>query len=650
MKTIFGYPIMGLICFAFFACNPTTPPQKKPATSASAVVNQHGNIKIELKANNPAAKFGTYALTAYYKPAQGAFDTVLTINPIGCTFEGHNVANKLQLTQSQQTPWQTSYSLPHGKRKNRQNEGNQAVFTFATPNADTLHLQVLATNDGVAFRYRINQLGQLTNAKQLTDAATFSFAPGTKSWLQKYIKDYEDFYLNQHADTVTEFGFPGLFQTPNQQWALITETNVDSNNCGWHLLQNKPNTYSLALPQFHGFYKEAGINPTVTFPWVSPWRVCVLGGLKNIVETTLVEDLAAPSQIAQTDWIQPGPVSWVYWAHNHGSKDFKVVKKYIELAHTMQWPYVLIDWEWDQMGNGGNIQDALALANSKGIKPLLWYNSGSSWLGATPIDRMLTDSARQKEMKWLQSVGCKGIKVDFFAGDLQPMMRFITRILSDAAQHKLMVNLHGSPLPRGMARTWPNLMTSEGVFGAEMYNNDSLLTPRAARHNATLPFTRNVVGSMDYTPVTFTNSQHPHITTNAHEMALSIVFESAWQHLADRPAGFLNRQPQVKYFFSNLPTAFDQTLFVSGYPGESVVLARRSGKRWYIAGLNGTATVKNFAIDVSALPISPGSNLLVYTDGAKPSEIQFKATQCPQNQTITVKTLARGGFVVLYEP
>jgi hypothetical protein len=218
------------------------------------------------------------------------------------------------------------------------------------------------------------------------------------------------------------------------------------------------------------------------------------------------------------------------------------------------------------MSNGGNIIDVVNYARSKGIKPLLWFNSGTSWLSPTPVDCLLTHTKRVKEFKWLNKIGVYGIKVDFFAGDQQDMMQYYIGILKDAAQYHLMVNFHGCTVPTGWSRTYPNLMTMEAVYGAEWYNNAPVLTNKAAVHNTTLPFIRNVVGPMDYTPVTFSNSQHPHITTYGHELALSVVFESGIQHFADRPSAYESLPPKPKEFLEHVP--------VSPEKGKSVVPGR----------------------------------------------------------------------------
>ena len=318
------------------------------------------------------------------------------------------------------------------------------------------------------------------------------------------------------------------------------------------------------------------------------------------MESTLVTDVSEPSKIADTHWIQPGTVSWIYWAYNHGSNDYNIIKQYVDMAVSLRLPYVLIDAEWDTMQGGKTIEDAINYAKSQGVKPLIWYNSSVGWVdGApTPKYRLNKKEDREKEFAWCERMGVAGVKIDFFSGDNQLNMDYQQDLLECAARHHLLVNFHGATIPRGWQRTWPNLLSTEAVYGAEWYNNVPTFTDKAARHNATLPFTRNVIGPMDYTPCTFSDSQHPHITTNAHELALTVLFESGLQHLADKPESYLAQPKEVQEFLSNLPTVWDETRLVSGYPGEYVVMARRSGTTWYVAGINGTDSVKTIPLSV----------------------------------------------------
>ena len=356
--------------------------------------------------------------------------------------------------------------------------------------------------------------------------------------------------------------------------------------------------------------------------------------------STLITDVAEPCQLADTDWIQPGVVSWIYWAYNHGSNDYNIICKYVDLAVKLKLPYVLIDAEWDEMKDGKTVEDAVKYAVSKGIKPMIWYNSSVGWIDGAPTPKFRLNKLddREREFAWCEEIGVAGVKIDFFSGDSQMNMDYCIDLLQDAARHHLLVNFHGATIPRGWQRTYPNLLSTEGVLGAEWYNNNGALTSRAARHNATLPFTRNVIGPMDYTPCAFSDSQNPHITTNAHELALTVLFESGLQHLADSPESFLAQPVEVRQFLGELPTVWDETRLISGYPGESVVLARRHGNTWYVAGLNGRDEAQTLSFDLSFIT---AKQVQIFSDTTtKPWDIRTQKT-LPTQMTCQ----PRGGFI-----
>lgn len=235
------------------------------------------------------------------------------------------------------------------------------------------------------------------------------------------------------------------------------------------------------------------------------------------------------------------------------------------------------------------------------------------------------------------------MKIDFFAGDTNANLRYMLELLESAAKHQLMVNFHGVTLPRGWQRTYPHLMTLEGVYGAEWYNNLPVLTDRAAAHNATLPFTRNVVGSMDYTPCAFSDSQHPHITTDAHELALTILFESGLQHIADRPESILAQPQAVQSFLGNLPTAWDDTRLLGGYPGKLAVVARRKGDTVYIAGINGLDSAQTTDIDISRMPeLADVHDITMFADKGDGTWLVTLPGRLPDRADM----LPRGGFLI----
>ena len=310
------------------------------------------------------------------------------------------------------------------------------------------------------------------------------------------------------------------------------------------------------------------------------------------------------------------------------------------MAVTLKLPYMLIDAEWDTMKDGKSIEDAVKYANDHGVKPMIWYNSSVGWVdGApTPKFRLNKPEDREKEFAWCEKIGVAGVKIDFFSGENLKNMDFCLDLLESAARHHLLVNFHGATVPRGWQRTWPNLLSTEGVYGAEWYNNVGTFTKQAACHNATLPFTRNVIGPMDYTPCAFSDSQHPHITTHGHELALTVLFESGLQHLADRPESFLAQPKEVQQFFGQLPAAWDETRFVSGYPGESVVLARRCGKTWYVAGINGTDETKTLSLPMKFVK---GKQIVLFADGEPWNITSLKKVPS------SLECKPRGGFVMI---
>lgn len=506
-----------------------------------------------------------------------------------------------------------SYIAIHGKRSVRENHANELSVLFNNEHGKPLMIIVRTYNDGVCFRYA---LPQSQKGDRLTAEYTdFDLSETSSRWQQRYITCYEGDYPVSTRFVDGHWGFP-LLARVGEKWMLLSEADIDRHCCATHL-RSEGASYYVAFPFEWEGNNTGQSQPTLGDAWQSPWRVMIIGTLATIVESTLVEDVCPPSCIGDASWIKPGRASWVYWAYNRGTKDYQICCRYVDLAAEMGWEYVLFDWEWDQMTNGGTLRDAATYALSRGVKPLLWYNSGGEHtrVMGTPRDRMISHESRMKEFRWLKEMGFAGVKVDFFESDKQNMMNYYLDILKDAASMQMMVDFHGCTIPRGWSRTYPNLISMEAVFGAEQYNNSPRMTPIAARLNCTLPFIRNVVGPMDYTPVAFTNSQHPHITTDEHELALAVVFESAIQHWADRPEGFLSLSKEKQDFMRNIPVAWDDTKLIGGYPGRDIVIARCKGNSWYVAALNGEDREKQITIDLSFLRRKPITVNLKPRDG-----------------------------------
>jgi hypothetical protein len=523
------------------------------------------------------------------------------------------------------------YTMIEGKRSHCTNEANEYRLGDMT-----LRLY----NDGLAYRYE----------QPVKEQAAYVIPEGTKRWIMQWTDGAENFYpltttykekaqrsfsaVSKDADgNCVRWSFPALVELKGGVFALLTEANIEKGQSA-SSMYNEGEVYRVV--------QDEGENKGHT-----PWRIVILGSLGDVVESTLVTDVCEPCKLEDTSWIKPGVVSWVYWAYNHGSDDYNIIKKYTDLAATLKLPYVLIDAEWDRMKDGKTVEDAVAYAKSKGVKPMIWYNSSVGWVdGApTPKFRLNKPEDREKEFAWCEKIGVAGVKIDFFSGENQKNMDFCIDLMESAARHHLLVNFHGATVPRGWQRTYPNLLSTEGVYGAEWYNNVGTFTTKAASHNATLPFTRNVVGPMDYTPCAFSDSQHPHITSHAHELALTVLFESGLQHLADRPESFLAQPQAVQDFLGTLPAAWDETRFVSGYPGESCVLARRSGKTWYVAGINGTDEEKTLSVPLDFIKGKLTATLFA-DSGSKDEPWRIETIK---KLPATVTCQPRGGFIFRIE-
>lgn len=535
------------------------------------------------------------------------------------------------------------YQMLSGKRLHCKNEANEYRLE---------NLVLRLYNDGAAFRYEYNLK---ENSDIPAEHTAYIIPENTKRWMQQWTDAYEALFpltTSYKTAPVASFsaisksaegwnnrwGYPSLIEAQDGVFALISEANIEKTQSA-SCLYNDKEVYRVVADEN---------NAKVSGAWHTPWRVVITGQLKDIVESTLVTDVADENKLEDTSWIKPGVVSWIYWAYNHGSNDYNIIKKYVDMAAKLKLPYVLIDAEWDTMKGGKSIEDAVKYALSKEVKPIIWYNSSVGWVDGAPTPKYRLNKAedREKEFAWCEKIGVAGVKIDFFSGDNLKNMEYCIDLLESAARHHLLVNFHGATIPRGWQRTYPNLMSTEGVYGAEWYNNVPTFTTKAACHNATLPFTRNVIGPMDYTPCAFSDSQHPHITTNAHELALTVLYESALQHLADKPESYYAQPQSVQDFFGSLPTVWDETRFISGYPGESVVIARRSKNTWYVAGINGSDIARTIPLSLSKLNIPASAKIQAFYDGTAIEKEKWNI-QTLKTLPEAVNLQPRGGVVFI---
>jgi alpha-glucosidase len=635
-----------IIAALLFLCTLTTFSQKV------TVVSPNQKIIIGLY-NMQNAETGEWYLKVSYLNNSKACEIVPQIT-LGLSRADQDFSKELKfLKAGKPLPITEQYAVLHGKRAQCSNSANEAVVSFENPGKAKLNLIIRAYNDGLVFRYEFPEKeGSFVVKDELT---SYTIPDSTKRWMEKWNPANEGLYSSMNDDKVQQsWGYPALFNSHDKGcWYLIHEADVNRSYCGSKLNNSVDKAkYKITFPDQRDGNGQGQSQPTITLPWKSPWRVIIMGSLADIVESTLVDDVCPPSVVNKTDWIKPGLVSWNYWSSNHGTKDYKVVCSFADLAASMGWPYTLLDWEWDAMGNGGNLDDAVKYILSKGVKPLIWYNSGGNhtYVPATPRDRMLTHENRVEEFTKLKKMGIAGVKIDFFESEKQDMIKYYLDILDDAAKFEMMVYYHGCLVPRGWARTYPHLMTYEGVRGAEWYNNGPEFTTTAPEHNTILPFTRNVIGAMDYTPVTFTNSQFPHTTSYGHELALSVVFESGFQHLADRPSGYYELPDAARNFLREVPNAWDNTKLIDGYPGKDLIIARKKGDAWYIGGINAERFPKDKTLSFNYLSENVKYKLTLIADGEHDKEFETQYMTVDKTSSINVRLLRRGGFVACLKP
>lgn len=490
-----------------------------------------------------------------------------------------------------------SYTLVHGKSSQVRNYANERVLEFRNSAAKRIQLIVRAYDDGVAFRYRFPETsGTLRTVTE--EYTSFHIAADGRAVIQPaWSETLHDIVPTEDPPSgVGGWGLPALFDL-GHSWVMLAESDLDESYCGaWLDTGEEPREYRIKFPDLYYGERE----PKWTLPWEMPWRVIIVGAdVGRILESNLVSHLADASRISDPSWITPGRVSWHWWSGAPVGL-MPVLKNYVNLAQSMSWEYSLVDADWDDYHSDEAMQGLVDYAADRGVGVFLWYNAAGPWNSYpySPRDKMWDPSIRRAEMAKLVSWGVKGIKVDFFVSEKQIMIQHYLDVLEDAAAYGLLVCFHGSTPPKGWSRTWPHMMTTEAVRGAEYYKIDSMFPADAPLHNVEVAFTRNVVGPMDYTPVTFSDNWYPHLTTNAHELALSVVFESGLVHLADRISSYQTQPPEVQDFLRELPAAWDEIRFLEGDPSGYIVLARRKGAIWYLGGINGTDSPRQVNIDL----------------------------------------------------
>ncbi|MCD8306086.1 MAG: glycoside hydrolase family 97 protein [Prevotella sp.] len=599
--------------------------------------------------------------------------TFLEPSPLGMTTNAGDFANGLELTDiSEQETIRDEYSLPDIKASHVVYEANRRVFSFTKNGRRAFDLIFQVSNRDVAFKYRLYPQGDTlccvvdseATGFRLPAAATTFLCPqsATMGGFARTTPSYETPYAADEPVGKNGLGFgytfPCLFRNGDDGWILISETGVTSAYCGSCLEGHDGGLYTISFPQASEFNGNGTSSPGIPLPGETPWRTVTLGAtLAPIVETTVAFDLVRPLYSPKQEFVY-GAGAWSWIIGGDESVSFDEQKRYIDFSAAMGWQSVLIDNWWDKQIGRDGIERLARYAADKGIALFLWYNTNGYWNDApqTPRNIMNNIIARRREMQWLKDTGVRGIKVDFMGSDKQAAMQLFEEILADANDYGLLVIFHGCTIPRGWERMYPNYVSSEAVLASENLHFAQSFDDNEAFNACLHPFIRNSVGSMDFGGSAlnrFYNRENDashgggrRVTSDVFELACAVLFQSAVQHFALAPNNLIDAPSWAVDFMKKVPTTWDETRFIDGYPGRYVILARRHGGKWYIAGVN--AEKEPLKLPLALPMLAQGETVNVYSDNGK-LEGGVKAKVINKKQTVEVEIPCNGAFVITSE-
>lgn len=584
---------------------------------------------------------------------------LLQPSQLGLAFDHRPFTENMRLISiSPAHHYQESYTLLHGKSRNNTYSANEHTLTIENAQMQQMQIVFRLSNNGVAFKYRL--LGDTKEHVVFVDELTsFALPKNSRAWLQPLAvaqtgwkntnPSYEEHYMMDIATGTPSpspagWVFPSLFKV-EKLWLAITEAGMDGSFHSSRLRPNAPQgEYFIGQPMAAETSTDGDLLANGFLPLETPWRIIAIGTLSTLVESTLGTDLAAPAEVSH-DFVKPGFASWSWALLKDDSVNYETQKNFIDYASDMNWPYTLVDAGWDERIGRKKMIELVKYAEARNVGLLLWYNSSGDWneTELTPKSQLVDSERRKKEFTWLRDIGVKGIKVDFFAGDGKSMMAYYNALLKDAAEFGLLVNFHGSSLPRGMHRTYPNLLSMEAVHGFEMITFNQNSADMAAEHVAMLPFTRNLFDPMDFTPTAF--STIPNIekkTLKGFELALPALLLSGLQHIAETPNGMSGEPLFVKELLRNIPVNWDESRFLAGYPGKYIVVARRKFTTWYVSGINSGDELLQLSLDLRFTNTPTG---ILATDG--PDNTLVKMNINAKEKTL-IEIEPKGGFLMKF--
>ena len=568
-----------------------------------------------------------------------SYDNVLFLKPsplgiianIGDFSSGMSLEKNVSTNKIDET-----YELASIKKSKVRYVANEAVFSFTQQGKTIYDVIFRISNNDVAFKYKMYPQGETLSCVVKQEVTGFVFPDGTTTFLCPQSKpmggfartspSYETSYTADDVAGKNGWGegytFPCLFRNGDNGWTLVSETGVNGGYCASRLLGHKEGVYTIGFPQEGEANGNGTVSPGIALPGETPWRTITVGKtLAPIVETTVPFDVVKPLYPAKGEYTY-GRGSWSWIIGMDGSTNYKEQLRYIDFSAAMGYQSVLVDALWDKQIGRDKIEELAKYGKNKGVALYLWYNSNGYWNDAPQTPRGIMDNAiaRRKEMKWMQSIGIRGIKVDFFGGDKQMTMQLYEDILSDANEYGLLVIFHGCTLPRGWERMYPNFASSEAVLASENLHFSQGSCDNEA-FNATLhPFIRNTVGSMDFGGSAlnkYYNADNAprgsrRVTSDVYALATAVLFQSPVQHFALAPNNLTDAPSWAIDFMKEVPTTWDEVRFIDGYPGKYVILARRHGDKWYIAGVN--AQKETLQLKVNLPMFSNGEKVRLFSD------------------------------------
>lgn len=631
-----------------------------PLAAQSVSVNGPDG-KLQLTVSCPSAN-GEVSYAVTYNGKQ-----MLESSPLGMETNVGDFYRGLQLKEHKVTALDTVYEQSRIKASHIHYRANELLCSFVNGEGKNVQITFRVSNNDVAFRYTLPREQGKGSVTVNSERTGFRFPSQTTTFLcpqsdamigwKRTKPSYEEEYkadapMNERSGYGHGYTFPCLFKVGDDGWVLLSETGVDSRYCGSRLSDWDNGVYRIAFPMPEENNGNGTVAPAFSLPGSTPWRTVTVGEtLKPIVETTVPWDVVEPRYTTTHDY-KPGRGTWSWILWQDGSINYDDQVRYVDLAAAMGYEYVLIDNWWDNNIGRDRMEQFIKYARSKGVEVFLWYSSSGYWndIEQSPVNRMDNSIARKQEMRWLQSQGVKGIKVDFFGGDKQETLRLYEEILSDADDHGLMVIFHGCTLPRGWERMYPNYVGSEAVLASENLVFSQHFCDNEA-FNATLhPFIRNAVGCMEFGGVFLNKCLNRsndggtiRRTTDIFQLATAVLFQNPIQNFALAPNN-LTDAPQICLdFMKQVPTTWDETRFIDGYPGRYIVLARRHGNTWYIAAVNATAEPLKLKLD---LPVLAGQEVSLYSDDKK-MQPQLKLQRIKADGSLQLTVQPQGGAVIV---